>query len=180
MAIELDDVDIELLSLLQLEADRTNVELARSVGLSPAATLHRVRRLKETGVVRRVAARLDPGLVGLPLQVYVSVTMVRNDLAATRGFVEAVRDMPQIISADWVAGETDAMLLVVARDVGELQAVLTRLATRGGQRLTTLLRLEEIKPSSPLPLTATHAAARRGPRPGQRSSSAEDSHSPGP
>ena len=150
--------------MLQADADGTNVELARAVGLSPAATLHRVRRLKELGVIRRVTARLDPGLVGLPLQVYVSVTMVRNDPVASRGFVETVRDMPQVISADWVAGETDAMLLVVARDVGELQTVLTRLATRGGQRLTTLLRLDEIKPASPLPLAPTHAAVRRSTR----------------
>jgi len=150
--------------MLQADADGTNVELARAVGLSPAATLHRVRRLKELGVIRRVTARLDPGLVGLPLQVYVSVTMVRNDPVASRGFVDTVRDMPQVISADWVAGETDAMLLVVARDVGELQAVLTRLATRGGQRLTTLLRLDEIKPASPLPLAPTHAAVRRSTR----------------
>ena len=150
--------------MLQADADGTNVELARAVGLSPAATLHRVRRLKELGVIRRVTARLDPGLVGLPLQVYVSVTMVRNDPVASRGFVDIVRDMPQVISADWVAGETDAMLLVVARDVGELQAVLTRLATRGGQRLTTLLRLDEIKPASPLPLAPTHAAVRRSTR----------------
>lgn len=163
MAIELDDVDIELLTLLQSDADRTNVELARAVGLSPAATLHRIRRLKESGVVRRVVARLEPGLVGLPLQVYVSVTMVRNDPAASRGFVETCRETPQIISADWVAGETDAMLLIVARDVAELQMVLTRLATRGGQRLTTLLRLEEIKPSSPLPLAPAQVIGRRRP-----------------
>jgi Lrp/AsnC family transcriptional regulator, leucine-responsive regulatory protein len=164
MANELDDVDIELLALLQADADRTNVDLARAVGLSPAATLHRIRRLKELGVIRRITARLDPAKVGLPLQVYVSVTMVRNDPVASRGFIDAVREMPQIISADWVAGETDAMLLVVARDVSDLQSVLSRLATRGGQRLTTLLRLEEIKPASPLPLLPTHAATRRQPQ----------------
>ena len=163
MAVELDEIDVELLALLQTDADRTNVELARSVGLSPAATLNRIRRLKETGVIRKVAARLDPALVGLPLQVYISVTMVRNDPAASRGFIETVRETAQIISADWVAGETDAMLLVVARDVAELQMVLTRLATRGGQRLTTLLRLEEIKPLSPLPLSITHLSTRRHP-----------------
>lgn len=166
MAVELDEIDVELLALLQSDADRSNVELARSVGLSPAATLNRIRRLKESGVVRKVTARLDPALVGLPLQVYVSVTMVRNDPVASRGFIETVRDTEQIISADWVAGETDAMLLVVARDVAELQMVLTRLATRGGQRLTTLLRLEEIKPASPLPLAPTHLSqGRRHPRP---------------
>jgi Lrp/AsnC family leucine-responsive transcriptional regulator len=166
MAVELDDVDIELLALLQSDADRTNIELARAVGLSPAATLHRVRRLKETGVIRKVVARLEPALIGLPLQVYVSVTMVRNDPAATRGFIETCRETPQIISADWVAGETDAMLHVVAADVAELQMVITRLTTRGGQRLTTLLRLEEIKPASPLPLpaAATPTARRRARR----------------
>jgi DNA-binding Lrp family transcriptional regulator len=169
MAVELDDVDVELLALLQSDADRTNVELARSVGLSPAATLHRVRRLKETGVIRKVVARLDPTLVGLPLQVYVSVTMIRNDPSATRGFIDTCRETPQIISADWVAGETDAMLHVVARDVADLQAVLTRLTIRGGQRLTTWLRLEEIKPASPLPLppaaNPTRRRAERGPQP---------------
>jgi Lrp/AsnC family transcriptional regulator, leucine-responsive regulatory protein len=74
---------------------------------------------------------------------------------ASRGFEEAVRTMPQIISADYVAGETDVMLLVVARDVAELQHVLVRLSTRGGQRLTTLLRLQELKPASPLPIAPT-------------------------
>ena len=46
MATSLDEIDIQLLSALQEDADRTNVELARLTGLSPAATLHRVRRLK--------------------------------------------------------------------------------------------------------------------------------------
>jgi DNA-binding Lrp family transcriptional regulator len=45
MAISLDDVDLRLLSELEDNADRPNVELARLVGLSPAATLNRVRRL---------------------------------------------------------------------------------------------------------------------------------------
>ena len=55
MAIPLDSVDIQLLAELQADADRPNVELARLVGLSPAATLHRVRRLKESGIVRSIA-----------------------------------------------------------------------------------------------------------------------------
>ena len=42
--------------------------------------------------------------------------------------------------------------MVVARDVAELQRVLNRLASRGGSRLVTLLRLEELKPASPLPV----------------------------
>jgi Lrp/AsnC family leucine-responsive transcriptional regulator len=153
MAISLDSVDVALLTELQADADRTNVELARVVGLSPAATLNRVRRLKTSGIIRSVAARLDSGAAGFALQVYVAVTLQRHDEASHLRFAEAVRAMPEVINADWVSGETDAMLMVVAREVAELQRLLIRLSTRGGAaRVMTLLRLEEIKPSSPLPL----------------------------
>jgi Lrp/AsnC family leucine-responsive transcriptional regulator len=156
MSVQLDLIDVQLLEELQRDADRPNVELARLVNLSPAATLHRVRRLKESGIVRDVVARLDPGAAGFSLQVYVSVSLQRHDEASHRRFADAVRAMPEVISADWVTGETDVVLVIVARQVAELQRVLVRLSTRGGaSRVTTLLRLEELKPLSPLPLEAT-------------------------
>ncbi len=64
MPVSLDLIDVKLLEELQADADRPNVELARIVGLSPAATLHRVRRLKESGIVRGIAARLDSAAAG--------------------------------------------------------------------------------------------------------------------
>jgi Lrp/AsnC family leucine-responsive transcriptional regulator len=153
MGISLDSIDIRLLEELQTDADRANVEFARLIGLSPAATLHRVRRLKESGLVRGVVARLDPAVAGFPLKVYVAVTLERHDERAHRRFAEAVRAMPEVIAADWVTGETDALLHVVSREVAELQRLLVRLSTRGGAgRVTTLLHLEELKPASPLPL----------------------------
>src|SRR3984893_15394173 len=75
MAVSLDEVDIQLLAALQEDEDRTTVELPRLTGLSPAATLHRVRRLKESGVIRIISARLDPNACGFPLQVYVTATL---------------------------------------------------------------------------------------------------------
>jgi Lrp/AsnC family transcriptional regulator, leucine-responsive regulatory protein len=151
-AASLDDVDIQLLTALQEDADRTNVELARLAGLSPAATLHRVRRLKESGVIRIISAQLDPAACGFALQVYVTATLARHDLRTSQAFDDLIRSLPQIIAADTVAGETDYLLTVVARDVAELQQVLTSLALRGGSRLVTYLRLAEIKPPSRLPL----------------------------
>ena len=162
MAIALDGIDVRLLKELERDADRPNVELARIVGLSPAATLNRVRRLKESGVIRRIGARLDSAAAGFSLQVYVMVTLGRHDERAEQRFNAEVMAIDNIISADTVAGETDALLLIVARDVAELSTVLSRLSTRGGaQRLITLLRLSELKPASPLPLRSTSVEARR-------------------
>ncbi len=152
MAVELDEIDLQLLAELQADADRTNVELSRQVGLSPAATLNRVRRLKASGVIKVISARLDPGALGFPLQMYVAATLGRHDPRATRAFEDQVRALPQIIAADNVTGEMDYLLTIVARNVSELQQVLATLSARGSQRLVTYLRLEEVKPPSRLPL----------------------------
>src|SRR6266851_3632418 len=127
MAVELDEIDIQLLTALQEDADRTNVELAR------------------------------------------------HDPRSSNVFDDMIRALPQIIAADNVAGETDYLLTVVARDVAELQTVLASLATRGGQRLVTYLRLAEIKPPSRLPLAPTTAAPDRpARRRGQRNAPARE------
>ncbi|HEX3713517.1 MAG TPA: Lrp/AsnC family transcriptional regulator [Trebonia sp.] len=171
MAIKLDEIDIQLLTELQLDADRTNVELARLTGLSPAATLHRVRALKESGVIRIVRAQVDPGLAGFPLQLFVTATLSRHDPRSTTAFEDHVRSLPQVITADNVAGETDYILSVVARDVTELAQVLASLSGRGGQRLVTYLRLEEVKAPAPLPLgVPTTPKTPRAPRPGRNPS----------
>jgi Lrp/AsnC family leucine-responsive transcriptional regulator len=160
VAIKLDEIDITLLTALESDADRTNVELARLTGLSPAATLHRVRALKESGVIRIIRAHVDPALAGFPLQVWVTAMMSRHDPRSSAVFEEHVRALPQVIAADSIAGETDYLLSVVARDVSELQQVLASLSARGGQRLVTYLRLAEVKPPSPLPLGVTPAVKR--------------------
>jgi Lrp/AsnC family leucine-responsive transcriptional regulator len=153
MAIELDEIDVALLTQLQQDADRTNLELAALVGLSPAATLHRVRRLKETGAIRLITAYVDAELLGFPLNVFVAVTTT-GARGATQRLEQIVHETPQIVVADVVAGEMDYWLTVVARDVEDLEHVLTKLATHGGQRVITYLRLKQLKAPSPLPIRA--------------------------
>ena len=88
MTIKLDEIDIRLLTELQADADRTNIQLARLVGLSPAATLHRVRALKDCGVIRIVRAHVDPALAGFPLQVWVTATLARHNPRSDAAFEE--------------------------------------------------------------------------------------------
>ena len=154
MTIKLDEVDIQLLAALQADADRTNVQLARLTGLSPAATLHRVRALKDSGIIRIIRAHIDPEAAGLTLQVFVTATLSRHDPRHEHAFEDQIRALPQIVWAESIAGETDYLLCIVAHDVPELQQVLSRLAARGA-RIVTYLRLREVKPISPLPLGPT-------------------------
>ena len=81
------------------------------------------------------------------------VTLDRHDDASHRRLVRALREIPQVIRADWVSGETDALLEMVAGSIAEMQRTQNLLAAKGGaSRIQTLLRMSELKPPSPLPL----------------------------
>jgi len=152
VSARLDSVDCALLAALQERGDSPNVDLARAVGLSPAATLRRVRRLREDGVIQEVRAVVDPGQVGLPIDAFVLATLAEHAPAADAAFGRALAAMPNVLRADAVAGADDVLLHVVARDAAELHRVLLALKRAGAQRLETRLRLTTLKPPSPVPL----------------------------
>ena len=149
----LDAIDCAIVGALQQRGDIPNVELARAVGLSPAATLRRVARLRADGVITGVHARVDPERVGTSLQAFVLVVLDEHDEDSAQRFAQAVAQMPQVVRADAVSGADDVLLHVAAAGTAELQEVLRALPRIGARRATTMLRLGPVKEQSPVPLS---------------------------
>jgi Lrp/AsnC family leucine-responsive transcriptional regulator len=154
----LDDLDCVIVDVLQQQGDIPNVELARAVGLSPAATLRRVARLRADGVITGIHARVDPERVGAGLQAFVLVALSEHDEDSAKRFAQAVAQMPQVLRADAVSGADDVLLHVAASGTAELQEVLRALPRIGARRATTMLRLGPVKEQSPTPLSPTPAS----------------------
>jgi Lrp/AsnC family leucine-responsive transcriptional regulator len=154
----LDDVDCAIIDVLQQRADIPNVELARAVGLSPAATLRRVARLRADRVITGVHARVDPERVGAGLQAFVLVVLAEHDEDSAERFAQAVAQMPQVLRADAVSGADDVLLHVAAAGAGELQDVLRALPRIGARRATTMLRLGSVKEQGPTPVRPSNAS----------------------
>jgi Lrp/AsnC family leucine-responsive transcriptional regulator len=83
---DLDRTDLALLAVLQDDGRISNAELAERVKLSPSACLRRVQRLEREGVIAGYAAEVDPARVGLGLQAFVRVQLVKHDAAAIAAF----------------------------------------------------------------------------------------------
>ena len=90
----LDPTDRRILAVLQDNARISNADLAREVALSPSPCLRRVRELEEQGVIRRYAALLEPQAVGLPVSVFVNVTLERQIESALEVFEAAIAKRP--------------------------------------------------------------------------------------
>lgn len=113
----------------------SNLDLARTVGLSPTPTLRRVRQLERSGAIRGYRAIIDPEAVQRSFQVLVWVDLVQGTREIIEAFESALLDIPDVIEAQRLFGEPDYLLRVAVRDSAEYEQLYTnRLAALPGVR----------------------------------------------
>ena len=150
----LDDIDRRILARLQDNARLTNVDLAEAVGLSPSPCLRRVRDLEGSGVIRRYVALLDPATVGLPVSVFVNVTLERQIEAALERFEAAILKRPEVMECYLMTGDADYLLRVVTADLSAYERFLVEHLTRvpGVASIKSSFALKQVKYRTALPL----------------------------
>ena len=96
-AAPLDAIDKALLRALQADGRATNAELSQRVNMSESACLRRVKLLEQAGVIERYAAVVDPASVGLPLTVFVTISLDNQSREALAAFEQAVAAVPEVL-----------------------------------------------------------------------------------
>jgi Lrp/AsnC family transcriptional regulator, leucine-responsive regulatory protein len=151
------DKDARILEILQNEGRTTNVELARAVELTPSATLERVRKLEERGLIKGYTALLDPHALGLGLVAFIFVRVEeREDLTTLKdeATAEALAELPSVQELHHLAGEDCFLLKVRARDTDDLYRILRDEVGkfRGIRGTRTTIVLKTVKESARLPV----------------------------
>lgn len=127
---QLDDTDRRLLTLLQDDASRSNLELAAKAHVSPATCLRRVKRLVDAGVIERRVALLSPERLGAGLTVLVEVTLDRQgEEHLTRFEARAVAEA-SVQQCYRVSPGPDFVLVVWVASMAAYQALVERLFTQ--------------------------------------------------
>src|ERR671914_1030816 len=100
----LDEKDEKILEILQRDGRTTNVELARVVELTPSATLERVRKLEERGLIKGYTAILDPHALGLGLVAFIFLR-VEDPEDLVYNAEEELAALPSVLELHHLAGE---------------------------------------------------------------------------
>ncbi len=122
--VTLDRTDVAIVRALQLDARRTNRDLAATVGLSPSACLERVRRLETAGVIVGHHARVNPVAVGIGLEVMLMVRLQRHTRTTLDAFQKHCDGLEEVLSLWHLTGSSDYVLHVAARDHAHLRDFL--------------------------------------------------------
>ncbi len=151
---DLDAIDRRILDRLQENGRISNVELANDVGISSSPCWRRVRELEKRGVISGYVALVDAAAVGLPVSVFVQVTLERQIEAALETFEAAVKERPEVMECYLMTGDADYLLRVVVSDLPTYEGFLKDHLTRipGIANIKSSFALNQVKYRTSLPL----------------------------
>jgi DNA-binding Lrp family transcriptional regulator len=121
---KIDATDKKILEILQSRAKITNAKLSEEIGLSPAPTLERVKKLEQMGVITSYHAKLDIEKIGLGVTTFVLATLSGHNRANIEGFIEEINKIPEVVECHHITGAGDFILKVVAKDIGSYQKLM--------------------------------------------------------
>lgn len=121
---KIDDIDKKILEILQARAKITNAKLSEEIGLSPAPTLERVKKLEQMGIITSYHAKLNTEKIGLGVTTFVLATLIGHNRANIEGFIKAIENIPEVIECHHITGAGDFILKVVAKDIASYQKIM--------------------------------------------------------
>jgi DNA-binding Lrp family transcriptional regulator len=122
----LDDIDRQILAELQANGRMTNVELAGRIGITAPPCLRRVRVLERSGYIKGYHAELDAQALGYQVAAYAFVGLASQAEHDLRAFEQQAGSWPHVRSCHMLSGDTDFVLLCVAKNLPEFQDFITR------------------------------------------------------
>ncbi len=121
--MELDKIDVKILSLLQRQARMSNAKLAAAVNLSQSACLARVKRLETGGYIRGYAALLDMEKLGSSVTVLAAITLDNQGKEHQARFEAKLKASSEIVESWVVSGVVDYLAKFVCRDLARYHEI---------------------------------------------------------
>ena len=122
--MRLDRIDKKILIILQRNAKITNSKLSKEIGLSPAPTLERVRKLESNGIISGYHAKLDKSKLGLGVSTFVMVSLKVHNKKNLLSFLDKIKDLENIVECHHITGSADFILKVVAENIESYQDLM--------------------------------------------------------
>jgi Lrp/AsnC family leucine-responsive transcriptional regulator len=153
MSEKLDKTDLRILKILQENSKITNLELSKKVGLSPAPTLERVKKLESTSIIESYHAKVNPQSIGLNVKTFVLVSLAWQKENALNHFLEKIKAIDEIVECYIITGEADFLMKIICKDIPTYEQLLFKTLSQIEEieRLKTLMTLSTVKDSMIMP-----------------------------
>jgi Lrp/AsnC family transcriptional regulator, leucine-responsive regulatory protein len=153
MSEKLDKIDLKILKILQENSKITNLDLSKKIGLSPAPTLERVKKLEQSDIIESYHAQINPAQMGLNVKTFVLVSLAWKRENALNSFLDKIGRIDEVTECYIITGEADFLMKIVCKDIPTYEQLLFKTISQIEEieRLKTLMTLSTVKDSKTLP-----------------------------
>lgn len=153
MSEKLDKIDLKILKILQENSKITNLDLSKKIGLSPAPTLERVKKLEQSEIIQSYHACVNPVQMGLNVKTFVLVTLAWKQEDALNRFLGKIEKIDEVTECYIITGEADLLIKVICKDIPSYEQLLFKTLSQIEEieRLKTLMTLSTAKDAKILP-----------------------------
>jgi len=124
MPFQPDKTDLQILKRLQENGRITNLQLSNEIGLSPAPTLERVRKLENSGMIKSYHAVVDEEELGLGIKTFIQIQLDFHHNNTIQTFVDEVKKIDEITECHHVTGGCDFILKVYVKDIKSYEKLI--------------------------------------------------------
>ncbi len=148
-----DKIDLNILQTLQQNCKITNLDLSKKIGLSPAPTLERVKKLENTEIISSYHAKINPAAMGLNVKTFVLVSLAWQKENALDNFIAKIKNIDEVTECYIITGEADILIKIVCKDIPTYENILFKTLSQIDEieRMKTLMTLSTVKDSKVLP-----------------------------
>ncbi|WP_374163487.1 Lrp/AsnC family transcriptional regulator [Arcticibacter sp. MXS-1] len=154
MPYQPDKIDLQILKTLQQNGRITNLQLSGEIGLSPAPTLERVRKLENLGVIKSYHATVDEEELGLGIKTFIQIQLDFHQNNTIQTFVDEVKKIREITECHHVTGGCDFVLKIYVKDIKAYEKLIMEKISkiRVVKTFQTMMILSTSKKEPVLPL----------------------------
>jgi len=152
--MNLDSIDLKILSELQADGALTNIELARRIHLSPSPCLARVRALESAGVIDRYVAIANAKALGLGLNVFINISLKSQSKESLAHFEQRIVEHDEVMECYLMTGDSDYLIRVAVADIAALEKFILEQLTPipGIEKIRSSFALKQVRYKTALPI----------------------------
>ena len=119
---QLDPIDIRILNELTADARIPLIQMAKNLNVSNTLIHQRIKKLKETGILKKPTFKFDPWLLGYQTSAYTQIILTNAKLHRQ---VEAeLKKIPEIVECVNIAGRYALMVKIYAHNNRHLRDII--------------------------------------------------------
>ena len=143
-----------ILKRIQENSKITNLQLSEEIGLSPAPTLERMRKLEAAGIIIGHYTAVNESAIGIGVMAFIQLSLERQVGDYINRFKKQIEAIDEIVECYQVTGNCDFLLKVMVSDIPAFENLINNKLSKVDEigNMQTMVILSRPKCSRLIPI----------------------------